>query len=216
VVRNTARVNDPAAQEEWARCWLVAWSTAGRATYAEAKAGTSKPDLAIDLSDDEIRVVDLKSNAVVAKAPLAQATASPAARMGSYFERRYAPKGLPVLVVNIPGAQQLTIGCIEPAQKPLSTTGWRFAWRGTVPRESDPAFLVSGSGWLTLVERFGLASQLRGFEPPASSTSGSGPPPLYTPPKYAKTFHRIGVAYFLFCVVFLVALLIIAAVLHQW
>jgi len=52
---------------------------------------------------------------------------------------------------------------------------------------------------------------------PASpnSTSASAPPPLYSQPRYAKPFHRLAIGYLAFCVVFLVALLIVAAVLHQ-
>ena len=98
-------VNDEsAALEQWTRCWLVSWATAGRATYSEAKAGRLNPDLAMDVSDDEIRVIDLKTNALMISAPLAQAKATPATRMGGFYERRYALKGLPVLVVCVPGA----------------------------------------------------------------------------------------------------------------
>jgi hypothetical protein len=213
---------EPAVPAGWTRCWLVSWKTAGAASYAEAKAGNIKPTLAIDVSSGEIRVIDLSSNALIGSAPLAQVTASPAARMGSYWDRRYAPKGLPVIVVNLPGVPQLTVGCIEPSQK-LSRFGWRFWWRERVAHVEDPEYLVSGPGWLTLVEKFGLASQLGGFEPPAledrlpSPTSApAAPPPLYTPSRYQKPLSRLAAGYFIFCVVFLVALLVLAAVLHQF
>jgi hypothetical protein len=72
-------VNDEsAAQEQWTHCWLVSWATAGRATYAEAKAGRLNPDLAIDVSNDEIRVIDLNTNALLTSAPLTEAKATPA------------------------------------------------------------------------------------------------------------------------------------------
>ena len=88
----------------------MSWATAGRATYAEAKAGRLNPDLAIDVSNDEIRVIDLNTNALLTSAPLTEAKATPATRMGGFYERRYAPKGSPVLVACVPGAQRLTIG----------------------------------------------------------------------------------------------------------
>src|SRR6185437_14372144 len=64
-------------------------------------------------------------------APLAEAKATPA----GFYERRYAPEGLPVLVVSVPGAQRLTIGCIEPSPKLLPRNAWRFWWYGTVRRK---------------------------------------------------------------------------------
>lgn len=214
--------DDPTAQVHSTRCWLVAWSTAGGASYADAKTGTFEPDLAIDVSSDVISVVDLQTNALVASAPLAQTTATPATRMGGTYERRYARKGMPVLVVNVPGAGRLTIGCIEPSRSRLPKYGYQYSWRGTVEQETDPAYLVADAGWRTLVDRFGLAAQLRGWtsrplaEQSRNSNIDSAPPPLYVKPRYASAFQRLTIAYLAFCIAFLVALLIIATVFHQW
>jgi hypothetical protein len=111
---------------------------------------------------------------------------------------------------------------VEPSPKLLPRNGWLFSWVGSVPHEKDPAYLVSGSGWLTLVEKFGLTPQLQGSLPmpvqtrSPSSTPASAPPPLYSQPGYAKAFHRISIGYLAFCVLFMVTLIIVAAVLHQW
>jgi hypothetical protein len=214
-------VNDESdAQEQWTRCWLVAWSTLARASYSEAKSGNFKPSLAIDVGDDEIRLIDPNTNTFIASAPLSQVTATPAARIGGVYERRYVPNGLPILVVCVPGAKRLTIGCIEPSSRLLLRNGYRFSWRGTVPREKDPAYVVSGAGWVTLVDKFGLASELVDSQPmpPATEPPDSAapaPPRLYSQPKYASVFQRISVGYLAFCVVFLVTLLIVAAVVHH-
>jgi hypothetical protein len=140
--------------------------------------------------------------------------------LGGFYERRYAPKGLTVLVVSIPGVPPLTIGCIEPSQKLLPMNAWRFSWLGRVPHEKDPAYLVSGAGWVTLVDTFGLTPRLLGGQPmPAGRSPGpaSAPaPPLYSKPRYAKAFHRLAIGYLAFCLLFMVALLVVAAVLHQW
>ncbi len=72
----------------------------------------------------------------------------------------------PVLVVCIPNSQPLTIACPDLAEPPQgmwsgrSRLTYRFSWRGEVPPEQEPAFVVSDADWLTLVEKFGLASQM--------------------------------------------------------
>jgi hypothetical protein len=213
---------ESAAQEQWMHCWLVSYATVARASASELKAANFPPDLVIDVDADTIRVRNAKANVPVASAPLAQATATPASRMGSYFERKYAPKGLPILVVNVPGAPRLTIGCIEPGQKVMPFNAFRFSWRGTVPRENDPAYVASGGGWLTLVEKFGLTSQLSGSQTMRlsdwlpSPTSESGPPPLYSQPKYAKVIRLVLFGWLAIFIAYFLVLIIIACITHQW
>jgi len=213
---------ESADHEQWTHCWLVSYATVARASASELKAANFPPDLVIDVDEDSIRVRNAKTNAPIASAPLAQATGTPATRMGGYFERKYAPKGLPILVVSVPGAPRLTIGCIEPGHKVMPPNAFRFSWSGTVPRENDPAYVASGGGWLTLVEKFGLTSRLAGSQTKAisqwspSPTSASGPPPLYSQPKYAKVVRRVLVAGLAVFIAYFVVLIVIACMTHQW
>ena len=56
---------------------------------------------------------------------------------------------MPVLVVCVPGLQPLTIEC-------------RGAWRGEVTKENrEPQFRVSEADSRALVEKFGLAANLK-------------------------------------------------------
>ena len=138
------------APDEPIRCLLVPSPFGGAFVQSLART-TRDPSLAIDVGKDAIWVIDANNNAPVGSGWLAQLTATPANWI-------YALKGgytTPVLVVCVPGLQPLTIGC------PRSTS-WhsRFSWRGKVPSEEKPAFVVSETDWLTLVEKFGLASYL--------------------------------------------------------
>jgi hypothetical protein len=212
-----SRREEPAAQVPSARCWLVPWSTVASASTSEAKAADFKPSLAIDVGETEIGLTDLDKDTLVASAPLSETTATPAARIGGFSERRYVPKGLPILVVSIPGAERLTIGCIEPPQRWLRTYGYLFSWRGTVLRESYPAYLVSGNGWMTLVEKFGLAAQLEGRLPKSVSTgttSTGQPPPLYTQPRSAKIVRWILFGWLAVVLTYFVVLAVLALVHH--
>jgi hypothetical protein len=86
--------------------------------------------------------------------------------------------------VCIPGAQRLPIGCIEPAQgfgQRLEYI-YRFWWQDPVPQEKAPAYFVSSADWLTLVEKFGLATQLEDSQPlesPAPPAPSPEASPLY-------------------------------------
>jgi hypothetical protein len=107
---------------------------------------TPKPTLALDVSRDGIRLVDPSSDAPVASAWRAQVTATPALhRPGNYG----ADIPMPVLVVRAPGWQPLAIG--SPGAR---------SWRGEVPQEAAPGYVVSDADWSVLVDNFGLGPQL--------------------------------------------------------
>jgi hypothetical protein len=114
-----------------------------------------KPRLAIDVGEDEIRVIHPNSTAPVATARLAQVSATPAKhncwRKGCYESS--------VLVLRVPGLQPLTIRCLDPAKFGQSYNYPRFSWRGKVQEQvKTPAeYSVSSMDWLTVVEKFGLA-----------------------------------------------------------
>ncbi len=98
------------------------------------------PALAMDVSNDVIRVIDLTDNALVASASRAEVTASPAQHGGG-----------PVLVVGIPGMPPLNI-------EPHIAQG--FSPRTPSSRLADkvksekPDYLVTDEDWLILVEIF--------------------------------------------------------------
>lgn len=125
------------------------------------KALNATPSLAIDVNDDTVWVIDPGSNTVIASARLAQVTATPARH--TYYKK----SGLtaPVMVVHVPGLQErlgatrpLTITCRDA--RFTGSGGW-VSWRTKV-HEEQPAFVVSGADWLTLVRKFGLARYLEG------------------------------------------------------
>ena len=118
-----------------------------------------QPQLAIDVGPDAIRIIDPNTNEQVASASCAQVTAAPETYIRRQGLRVYAKS--PVLVVDVPGWQTLTIGCHERTGS-TGMGGLRFSWRGEMPqRVNDPAvYTVTGRDWLTLVEKCGLASYL--------------------------------------------------------
>jgi hypothetical protein len=154
-----------AASGEPTRCWLVSISTIKGASYSDTIAFNFKPSLAIDVGKDAIWVMDPYTNALVASAWLAQATATPAKR--EYTRFGYSMT-VPILVVGVPGVQQLSIGCLDrgvqgPQYSYAHGRGqYRFSWRGAVPEDNEPAYWASGADWLTLVDKFGLAPCLVG------------------------------------------------------
>lgn len=134
------------------------------ATALRLNANPPQPSLAIDVADDAISVIDVQSNARIAAAPPEQVTATPAASTRSM---PYAGTvTAPVLVVRVADSQPLTIGCPDFAGPPQASWSgrtkltYRFCWRGEVPQEDEPAFVVSDVDWLTLVDKFGLAPRL--------------------------------------------------------
>lgn len=127
-------------------------------------ASPPRHSLAIDVGEEAISVIDVKGNAGVASAPLAGVTAT--AAQSSRSTRYLATRAMPVLVLCVPNAQPLTIGCPDSAGPPQATWSgktkltYRFSWRGEAPNEDEPAYVVSDADWLTLVEKLGLAANL--------------------------------------------------------
>jgi hypothetical protein len=114
-----------------------------------------KPRLAVDVGDDEIRVIDPNGTVPVATARLAQVHAT-RARHNCWRKGCYESS---VLVLRVPGLQPLTIRCRDGAKFGQSYNYPRFSWRGEVQeRVQTPAeYSVSSMDWLTLVEKFGLS-----------------------------------------------------------
>jgi hypothetical protein len=112
----------------------------------------NQPRLAIDVGADDIRVVDPNSNALIASARVAQVTATPETYryrfgsalfgspdqiLGRVFEQSMASSlsTTPVMVVCVPGAQPLCIGCRDA----VGGLDQRFSWPGNVrQRVNDP------------------------------------------------------------------------------
>jgi hypothetical protein len=130
-----------------------------------------QPRLAIEVNPAGIRVIDPNTNAVVAAVSNAQVAATPV--VFRPVQRHWLPDlGNAIsdaatnywstavgMRVSIPGMPPLTIGCRD------TTSGLdrRFAWPDGVPVEDARSdYEVSGTDWLTLVEKFGLARYLQG------------------------------------------------------
>jgi hypothetical protein len=133
-----------------------------------------QPRLAFDVGPDSIRVMDPNTNALIASVSPAQVTATPVT-----YRPRYRPLRLqliptfgqlmsdvainywstwPGMHVSVPGMPPLTISCRDS----VSGLDKRFSWPDDVPTEHARAdYEVSGTDWLTLVERFGLAPYLQ-------------------------------------------------------
>jgi hypothetical protein len=174
------------------------------ATALRLNANPPQASIAIDVSDEAVSVIDLKSNARLASAPLAQVSATPAASTRSVAYTGTLTTA--VLVVRVANSQLLTIGCPDFAGPPHATGSgrtkltYRFAWRGEVPSEQEPAFVVSGADWLTLVEKFGLASQL---EDRARADEAAAPAPGGAPlarPKRKLWVYAVIIAVVMFVV----------------
>lgn len=133
-----------------------------------------QPRLAIDVGPDGIRVIDPNTNALVAAVSSAQVTATPvvyAPTSRLWASRLWVPRlgnAMSVAATNywskavgmrvsVPGMPPLTIGCRDT----VSGLDQRFSWPDDVPTEHARAdYEVSGTDWLILVERFGLAPYL--------------------------------------------------------
>jgi DivIVA domain-containing protein len=119
-----------------------------------------QPSLALDLGANAVSVMDLTTNALIASAAPAQVTATPETYRGRVYQGAWQS---PVLVVDIPGWQPLTITCLDGVDTKRRPIQPRFAWRGTTPERRDKAaaaYMVSAMDWLTLVEKCGLAGHL--------------------------------------------------------
>jgi hypothetical protein len=164
--RSGSGVRGSAAGEP-TRCWLVSSSTMMRASYSEALAFNFTPSLAIDVGNDAIWVMDLTTNALVASAWLAQVTATPSKHGYRGRGRTRLRVTAPILVIGVPGAQPLSIGCLDrgangPQYSYRAQGQYRFSWRDAVPEGPEPAYWASGADWLTLLATFGLAPNLAG------------------------------------------------------
>jgi hypothetical protein len=128
-----------------------------------------QPRLAIDVSPDGMRVIDPNNNAVVASVSNAQVAATPVTYRP--VQRHWVPNlghaisdaatnywsKAPGMRVSISGMAPLTIGCRDT----VSGLDQRFSWPDDVPTEAARAdYEVSGTDWLTLVEKLGLAPYL--------------------------------------------------------
>jgi hypothetical protein len=166
----------PPASGEPSRCLLFAnpllmqemGSFAFRKQHEFARS-MHQPRLAIDVSPDGIRVIDPNSNALIAAVSSAQVTATPL--VFRPVQRHWVPSlghaisdaatnywsTVPGMRVSVPGMAPLTIGCRDS----VSGLDFRFSWPDNVPTEDARAdYEVSGTDWLILVERFGLAPYL--------------------------------------------------------
>jgi hypothetical protein len=130
----------------------------------------SRPRLAIDAGADAIRVIDPNTNAVLASVSPAQVTTTPVTydpsswhwfpSVGNVISNaatNYWSKAVG-MTVSIPGMAPLTIGCRDT----VSGLDRRFAWPDEVPTERERSdYEVSGTDFLALVEKFGLAPYLQ-------------------------------------------------------
>ena len=87
-----------------------------------------KPRLAIDAGDDEIRVIDARTNALKASAPRAKVAASAKTYIARLPRFTYT---LPILELGMPGLPPMTIGCQECGSRAFGNVP-RFPWNGGV------------------------------------------------------------------------------------
>jgi hypothetical protein len=167
----------PPAPDEPARCLLFAnalvMQTMGSFAFRkrqEFMKSLHRPRLAIDVGTEGIRVIDPNSNALIASVSAAHVTATPVIYRPT--QRHWFPtfghlisdaatnywSTSPGMRVSIAGMTPLTIGSHDT----VSGLDQRFAWPDDVPVEQAHAdYEVSGTDWLTLVEKFGLAPHLQ-------------------------------------------------------
>lgn len=120
----------------------------------------SRPSLIVDMDDDAIRLIEPDSDGPTAWASRGQVTATPAVfqpdSVTSGDGSTYNYPAITGLVVSLPGARPLTIGCLD-----LVGSRFRFTWRGNVPmRNERTTHVVSGGDLVALAEKFGLTAAL--------------------------------------------------------
>jgi hypothetical protein len=116
--------DESAAHEEPARCVLRSYPPAARVFDV----ANGEPRLVVVIGKDALWVMDPKTNALRGSAWLAQVTATPAVYSS---DEQYMSSSwrVPVLVVNVPGFQRLSVGCPD-IPRDLSNMGtFRFSWR---------------------------------------------------------------------------------------
>lgn len=132
-----------------------------------ARTFAEQPQLAIDVGDDAISVIEPASKAVITSAGRAQVTATPAI----YAPVSQAAEGAgsrqykqPMLIVDVPGVLNLRI-----AIRPMRYSIWnghnfRYAWRMKAgPRDvrkpaQSPTHVAADTEWFNLLGAFGLAA----------------------------------------------------------
>jgi hypothetical protein len=144
----------------------------------------SHPQLFFDIDGGAIRVADPHSDAINASASLSQVTAAPGTYVPGAIASNHgvlvgaddlgevlaenavtdayenamvqAFNTTPLIVVTVPGLEQVTIGCRD-----FVNATQRFSWRGAAPKQGVPAaYVVSSADWLLLTEKLGLAASL--------------------------------------------------------
>ncbi|MBV9514596.1 MAG: DivIVA domain-containing protein, partial [Mycobacteriaceae bacterium] len=126
------------------------------------------PALAMEVSKDAIRVIDLTTNALITSARLAQVTATPKEyrhySSGTDIIPDFWCERMPVLVVGVPGLPSLSIGPLPPGMPPNRARRGAIytgvpTWPKSLPTTTKyPTHVVTTPDWLTLLEKFGLAT----------------------------------------------------------
>jgi hypothetical protein len=112
-----------------------------------------RAQLFIDVDGETIRVVDPESHAVDASAAVSQITATPLSYETRDAESSHVTK-TPALTMSAPGLPPLTFGGPH-----VDARGRRLSWSGNYHIVKDPpTYMLSAADWLTLVEKFGLAT----------------------------------------------------------
>jgi hypothetical protein len=166
-----ADVNDEsAASGKPTRCLLFANRDESRITNQRAleehvaSAFAEQPVLAIDVGNDAISVIDPASNAVITSAGLAQVTATPGiyAPIAVWSEGTSREYKQPVLLLEVPGVQDLRIGILPMRFSVWNGEHFRYAWRGKAWARLDSKLrtthVVTETEWFSLLEKFGLAA----------------------------------------------------------
>jgi hypothetical protein len=118
-----------------------------------AKKPPTPPPLVMEIdADNVVRITDANTHAVIATAPLAQVSATPARHTRNSGESWVTE---PLVVVAVPGLHPLKI---ESRRIKGDWGEYRYNWRDDVDVVDQPGYVVDEAQWLALVETFGLAS----------------------------------------------------------
>jgi hypothetical protein len=117
------------------------------------------PPLLLDVdTNDAIRVTDPNTKALIAATWLAEVKAKPASHM--YGDEGSSHYKQPLLIVDVPGLQQLRIGARPMRSGVNGLPLFRHSWRGRVGGAEQTAYVVAEAEWLTLVQKFGLGGRI--------------------------------------------------------
>lgn len=156
--------DESAAARQTFRCELVPVPPKQKATWWPTKGKPTPPPLVLDVDiKGTIRVFDANTDALIAKARLAQVTATPAKyrRVDGDENNPGATYMQPLLILDIPDEEPLRIGAYRVGG--TWGTHFRYGWRDRVPAENETAYnetayVVTEAEWLTLVQKFGLGN----------------------------------------------------------